>query len=64
MNNANMNHLNTGDNNMSNWAPDGNRHRGGRYCLNNRLRHAEIEAGHCLRDELHNTARGKQKISK
>ena len=61
MYNANLNKLNTGVNNMNNWAANSNRRRGGKSCLNNRLRHAEIEAGHCLRDELHNTARGIQK---
>jgi hypothetical protein len=31
----------------------------GRNVLNNQLKMAEIEAGHMLREELHNTARGK-----
>ena len=60
MYNASINHLNTGASNENNWVTNNNRHRGGKACLNNRLKHAEIEAGHCLRDEIHNIARGTQ----
>ena len=60
MNNVNLNHLDTGVNNVKNWVTNSNRHRGGKACLNNRLKHAEIEAGHWLRDEIHNIARGTQ----
>ena len=35
--------------------------RNGRNKLNNQLKLAEIEAGHMLRDEMHNTAKGKSK---
>ena len=61
MNNSSLNNLNNGAINTNNFAANNNKHRGGKICLDNRLRHAEIEANHCLRDELYNTARGEAK---